>query len=135
MPEQHGRRTMITAAGNAVPGRHSLEMKMKRLSLAFATIALLLSACAEMPIPTDILGAAVPPDAASRTITIGPQTRYVNVAYGDTVRFVVDGHAFGYKFDGAWEVTSFDLRQVAPAGLLDHRVEAYIAPDDLNDDA
>lgn len=82
--------------------------------------------------PIDLLGDRVAPQSATHSVAIGPDTRYVNVGYGDTVRFVANGQSFGYDFDGAWSVSSFDLRRVAPPGMLDRRVMVYIEPDEYN---
>jgi hypothetical protein len=61
-------------------------------------------------------------------VEIQPSTQYVNVKQGQTVRFVSGKQEFAYKFDGAPDITSFDLRRVAPAGMLDHAVVAYVQP-------
>jgi hypothetical protein len=105
---------------------------MKRRTLPLATLGLLAAMAAHADVPTRLLGDVVPPAEATRTIRIDPATRYVNVNRGDTVRFVVNGQQFAYYFDGAEGETSFDLRQVAPPGVLNHRVVAYITPDPYN---
>lgn len=88
-------------------------------------LAAALGACAAA-VPTAMLGDVVPVQEASRTVAIGPQTRYVNVAYGEVVRFVADGQAFAFRFNGV-NRQPFDLQRVAPAGALDHSVMAYVA--------
>jgi hypothetical protein len=108
-------------------------MKARSFALALSGLFLAAGAHAAWPtVPLRLLGDTVSPGSASESIAIGPKTRYVNVSYGDIVRFVVAGKSFGYDFDGAWTVTSFDLRRIAPAGLLDHRVMVYIEPDEYN---
>ena len=77
----------------------------------------------------DLLGDPAPPSAATRTIVINPDNRYVNVEGGQIVKFVVGDRAFAWNFSGSLNVWSFDLTRVAPAGMLDHEVMAYIAPD------
>jgi hypothetical protein len=95
--------------------------------LAFA----LLSACASrsgIAPRADLLGQPAPPSAATYTIPITPGTRWVNVTGGDTVRFVVGDKAFAWNFTVSPIVSSFELNRVAPPGLLDHKVRAYVAP-------
>jgi hypothetical protein len=48
------------------------------------------------------------------------------------VRFVVGGHAFTWSFQtGGTRLAPFDLERIAPKGLLNHRVVAYVADDPL----
>lgn len=102
---------------------------MKKLSLALTMAALtgVMSAHAAT-IPVDLLGDVVDTAQATRSIDIQPSTRYVNVTHGEIVRFVAGGQTFAFNFDGADGAESFDLQRVAPAGLLDHSVVAYIQP-------
>jgi hypothetical protein len=79
----------------------------------------------------DFLGNPTPVSAAVRTIVITPNTKYVNVTGGETVRFVVDGNSFAWNFEVSPSVSSFDLNRTAPASVLDHEVIAYIAPNPL----
>ena len=94
-------------------------------------IVVLLSACAHRDInyPLAFLGDPAPLNAATETITIRPETRWVNVTGGDTIQFVVGEKSFAWTFNVARNVSTFDLRRVAPPGMLGHRVDAYIAPD------
>ena len=69
---------------------------------------------------------------ADRVIRIDPTTRWVNVTQNETVKFVVRTssgreESFVWRFDGLTGM--FDLRQAAPAGLLDREVDSYIAVD------
>lgn len=102
---------------------------MKRLFIH--TPVVLLCACAyqyaEPPIA--FLGDSAPLTAATKTIVIRPDSKWVNVTGGDTVKFVVGDKAFAWAFNVASSVRSFDLRRVAPSGMLDHQVQAYVAPD------
>jgi hypothetical protein len=78
--------------------------------------------------PTKLLGDSAPVTAAAdRVIHITPDTKYVNVVGGQTVKFDVNGQSFAWNFSGPETVTSFDLNRVAPAGVLDHKVTAYVA--------
>ncbi len=102
---------------------------MKRL---FILVAIgLISACAHRA-PEQMLalfGDPAPVEAATQTIVIRPETRWVNVTGGDTVKFVVGEKSFAWIFNVARTVNSFDLSRVAPPGVLDRHVEAYVAPD------
>jgi hypothetical protein len=91
--------------------------------------SVLLAACVSAPISPDFYGVEANPALGVRTIEIGPNTRYVNVEGGEIIRFVSAGKEFGWHFMVAPTVTSFSLDQVAPRGLLDHPVRAYVSPD------
>ena len=85
----------------------------------------------------DLLGMPVIDQSATlshqRTVTITPDTRWVNVDSGDTVRFAVGDQSFGWNFQASPNVATFDLNQVTPPGLLPHRVAVYVAPNRLYD--
>ena len=88
--------------------------------------------------PGSSIGQVVPLSGAMRTIPIDAKTKYVNVTAHETVKFVVNGNAFAMRFSGSSATTFafvpsvFDLAQLAPAGVLDHKVTVYVAPDPLN---
>ncbi|MBC7513710.1 MAG: CzcE family metal-binding protein [Herminiimonas sp.] len=63
-----------------------------------------------------------------RPLRIDAATRYVNVEGGEVIRFDVNGRSFSWSFSGPLAVTSFNLRRIAPPGMLDHDVIVYIAP-------
>ena len=93
-----------------------------------------LGACSSLPGSQprpDLLGTAVPAMATTRTITIAADTRYVNVTGGEIVRFTVGDKSFGWSFNGPVSITRFDLRKVAPPGLLQQAVFAYVAPNPM----
>ena len=105
---------------------------MKTTSLIPTVLALTLSLSALSSMaatPLKLLGDPAPAAVADRTITITPDTKYVNVEGGQTVKFDVGGKTFAWDFDGP--VTSFDLNRVAPPDLLDHMVTAYVSPNPL----
>jgi hypothetical protein len=108
-------------------------MKTESLIPTVVALTLSLSALSSMAAtPDELLGDPVPAAAAAdRTIAITPDTRYVNVQGGQTVRFDVGGQTFSWDFDGAETVGAFDLNQVAPPGLLDHPVTAYVSPNPM----
>jgi len=78
---------------------------------------------------TDLFGSPVPPGSGNRTISITPDTRHVNIEGGEIINFTVGDKTFSWSFFVASHIRSFDLNQVAPPGMLDHKVTAYIAPD------
>jgi hypothetical protein len=107
-------------------------MKTKSLVTAALMSALSLPALSAMAArPLDLLGDPAPDATAARTITITPDTRYVNVEGGQVVKFIAGGQSFTWDFDGADSVTAFDLNQVAPSGMLAHTVTAYVSPNPL----
>jgi len=80
-----------------------------------------------------VRGNAVSNDVrADRVIVVDANTRHVNVTGGSTVRFVVGGQSFTWNFqNGTANVIPFDLQLIAPKGLLDHAVTAYVADNPL----
>lgn len=105
-------------------------MKTKLLIPTVLALTLSLSTLSSMAaMHPNLLGEAAPAALASRTITITPDTRYVNVEDGQAVNFDVGGKTFTWAFNGP--ATSFDLNRVAPPGLLDHVVTAYVAPNPI----
>jgi hypothetical protein len=108
-------------------------MKIKLLVPAALALTLSVSALSSMAATVDVnlLGESVPATSAGRTISITPDTTYVNVQGGQTVNFDVGGKTFTWDFDGPDSVAAFDLNRVAPPGLIDHPVTAYVAPNPL----
>ncbi len=90
--------------------------------------ALIVSACATR-VPVELYGDPAPASAAQRTIVITPDTRHVNVEGGEIIRFVVEGREFGWSFNNALTINSFSLNAVAPPGLLNQPVHAYVSRD------
>ena len=83
------------------------------------------------------MGEVVPLSRAMRTIPIDAKTKYVNVTAHETVKFEANGNAFAVTFSGspattfAFVPSMFDLNQLAPLGVLNHKVTVYVAPDPL----
>jgi hypothetical protein len=75
----------------------------------------------------DLLGSPATSTAADYTVHIAPDTKYVNVKLGDTVRFVAGGKEFTWFFD-AENVWAVDLAQIAPTGMLERSFIAYVSP-------
>jgi hypothetical protein len=108
-----------------------METKSRaRAALALALTLPISSSMAAAP-RLDLLGDPAPTAAAGRTIAITPDTKYVNVQGGEVVRFDVGGHSFAWSFDGPVDVMTFDLARVAPSGMLDHAITAYVSPNPL----
>ena len=103
---------------------------MKRLFINSVVVSLLSAyALQNTERPISFLGDPAPLTEATETIVIRPNTKWVNVTGGDTVRFVVGDKSFAWRFNVASGISSFDLNRVAPPGILAHHVEAYVAPD------
>ncbi len=98
---------------------------------AIVTSALLCAACAQ---PQKAMtweqrwGDSATDSAATKTVVIGPETRFVNVTGGEVIKFVDGDRSFAWNFDGPYGY-AFELNRVAPPGVLDHRVTAYVDPD------
>lgn len=103
---------------------------MKRILTLLMTLALL-SACVAQraEVPVSFLGDPIPEAAAEKTIEILPQTKWVNVTGGENIRFVIEDKSFAWVFNVAATVNAFDLQRIAPPGMLDRPVTAYVAPD------
>jgi len=113
-----------------------MKPKLVVLTVVAMTLGFVnLSASAFMP--GSPMGEVVPLSGAMRTIPINAKTKYVNVTAHETVKFVANGNAFAINFSGSSATTfafvpsAFDLDQLAPTGVLDHKVTAYVAPDPL----
>ena len=113
-------------------------MKQKLVILAVtAMTSAFLHLSASAFTPGSPMGEVIPPSGAMRTIPIDAKTKYVNVTAHETVKFVANGNAFAITFSGSSATTFafvpsvFDLNQLAPAGVLNHRVTVYVAPDPL----
>lgn len=101
----------------------------KPLQIAATAILLAsLAACASPKRP-ELYGNPAPSIAAQRTIVITPETRWVNVEGGEVINFIVGDQMFAWDFYVGFTVSSFDLNDVAPPGILKQRVTAYLTPD------
>ncbi len=104
-------------------------MMLTSLTTIVLVMTLTLSACATPPSVVELYGQPALPSAANRTIVITPEMRYVNVEGGQIIRFVVGDKVFAWNFNTAGTVSSFNLNDVAPSGVLTQPVRAYVAPD------
>jgi hypothetical protein len=100
---------------------------MKLFMPAVASVALSVASLSALAMTNaDYYGQEASPTAAMRTITVGPNTRAVNVQRGEIAKIVVNGHEMVWDFDGT--LPSFDLRQIAPEGTIEQKLPVYIAP-------
>ena len=112
-------------------------MKTMRNHLAFLAVAgafaVAAPAFASHPAASPYFGTPVHDESVDRTITLDAGTRWVNVTGGETVRFVLGGKGFSWRFDmyGSFSpVLVFELREIAPAGILgDRAIKVYVSPD------
>lgn len=103
-------------------------MFIRSLILVFtALMALSIPALSEPRVA--LLGNPAPSNAATRTIVITPTTKWVNVEGGEVVNFVVGDKSFAWDFYVGAGIYKFDLSRVAPPGILDRRVDAYVSTD------
>jgi hypothetical protein len=82
---------------------------------------------------SDFRGSAAPAQTpVDQVVVVTDATRHVNVTGGSTVRFVVGDRSFSWSFqNGSAHVTPFDLQLIAPKGLLNHPVTAYVSDNPL----
>jgi hypothetical protein len=103
-----------------------MEISMKNIRLpALAAVAMLCTSVHAYP--TAVLGDAAPDSTQARTVTITPDTRSVDVDFGETVVFRTSDSRFAWRF--YTPARSFDLNQIAPAGALAQTVRVYVGPD------
>lgn len=83
----------------------------------------------------DLLGMPVIDQAAvqpgERTIAITPATGWINVTSGETVRFIAASQVFSWNFQVSPNVATFDLKQIAPPGVLTRPIPVYVTPNPL----
>jgi hypothetical protein len=73
-------------------------------------------------------------NAADRIVRLDGGSKWVNVAYGETVDFVVDGQngsarSFAWQFNVNPNLSHVDLSAVAPADFPDQGVRVFVTPD------
>lgn len=96
-----------------------------RTSAALAAIVLAGFAGAAIAKPS-LAPSAAPPEAATKTVVIKPTTKTVNVFENDIVLFKVGAKQFAINFDG--NNVFYDLRTLAPPGVLARKIKVYVAP-------
>ena len=81
-----------------------------------------------------VYGTPAEGDFTDRTVRLGSGSRWINVAYGETVRFIATGEngserSFAWRFDVSPALSHVDLSDVAPADLDVQKVRVFVAPD------
>lgn len=76
-------------------------------------------------------GSEAPASAATETIRLSQDTKYVNVNNGDTVDFISNGKSFTWHFDTFPGTTSLDLSQLGAKQLHADHVRVYIGANPL----
>jgi hypothetical protein len=100
-------------------------MKPTLLIPAVVSIALSVASLSAFALSdADSYGEAANPAAATRTIVVGPNTRWVNVTQGEIVKLVVNGQELVWHFDGA--LTSFKLGAIYSRDAAAQNVTVYI---------
>jgi hypothetical protein len=99
--------------------------------LMVATIAPLRSLQRDYP---NVYGTPADPASVGRIVRLGNGSHWVNVAYGESVKFIVKGddeseRSFAWRFDVEPNTSHVDLSDVAPADLPVHDVRVFVAPD------
>jgi hypothetical protein len=111
------------------------DMKIFSLMVIFIFTILLSSACvspSNQKPRIDLWGDPAKPAAATRAIVIRDNVGYVNVTGGEVIKFIVGDTAFAWNFNSSQEIPPFDLRHIAPSGvLINHQVLVYVAPNPL----
>ena len=72
-------------------------------------------------------GSTIPTAAATRQITLTPDTKWVNVKYGESVNFMAEGKPFAWNFLTLRSETSFDLATIAPKDINAQQIRVYVA--------
>lgn len=109
------------------------NVKTTIAAILFAAAVAPLAAMAHQPnvVASPALGSVAPAQAATRTITISPATKSINVEKGDVVTIDVDGKSFTWQFDTVRDSDRFALAAIAPAGISTHGVWVYVSPNSL----
>ena len=99
---------------------------MSKLSALLAIAGLAAAVSAQAAIPKSLYGTTVPDSSASRIIQLTPNTGALNVQWGQSDEFIDHGKSFAYDFDGPRADARVNLEHVAPAGVINHPVYAYV---------
>ncbi len=100
-------------------------MKLTLLIPAVASIALSVASLSAFALSdADLYGEAASPAAATRTIVVGPNTRWVNVTHREIVKLVVNGQELVWNFNGT--LPSFKLGAIYSRDAAAQNVTVYI---------
>ena len=107
-------------------------LNLNRTALLIASAAITFGANAAGPTgAASDFGAPAANSAATRTVTVKPSTRYINVTDGETVRFAIDGKQFSWHFSSWPSAQQIDLDKLAPKDTLASGVTVYVARNPL----
>jgi Heavy-metal resistance protein CzcE len=100
-------------------------------SLTVATTAPLSGLQREYP---SVYGTPAETDSVGQIVRLAGGAQSVNVAYGETVKFIVKGEngserSFAWRFNVSPVLSHVDLSEVAPADLPVRDVRVFVAPD------
>lgn len=113
-----------------------MNIRTAILSLAAVTASVPVFANAASCQETFRNGACIYGEPASgaydRTVDLSTKQR-VDVAYGETVKFVDQGSSFVWTFDGL-DQRAVDLAKIAPSGLDTHASTVYVAGKGYDDE-
>jgi len=117
--------------GDTWSALHSQATARSNRSPVVATTAPLSSLLRDYP---GTYGTPAQPDSADRIVRLSRSLRSVDVAYGETVKFIVDAEngaerSFAWRFDVSPVLSHVDLSDVAPADLPAQNVRVFVAPD------
>ena len=99
--------------------------------LAGAVLAALISGAAYPAVQVGqdtLLGESVSAESMiDKVVRIDAGTRWVNAVQNETVKFIVGGTTFAWRFPS--ERFAVNLKDIAPAGTVDRDIYVYLAPD------
>lgn len=100
------------------------------LSIAGAFV-LSAPAVAMHPAASPNLGTPIHSGSADRAVILTDDKKSVSVDGGETIKFVVNGQSFLWKFDTFNSIKfSFDFDRIAPQSVApDRPIRVYVAPD------
>lgn len=101
------------------------------LALGIASASFAAGAQSSVPSAGARYGQAAPANATRKEIVVTPDTRWVNVTDGETVRFVVGDQRFTWHVETYPNTTHFSLAAIAPSGVDVRRVTVYVASNPL----
>jgi hypothetical protein len=107
-----------------------MKAKLVASTLAGLGLGLLSATAGAITRPTSLMGDSAPLKYATRTVVLDSGTRHVDVLPNETVKFQTGAGDFAVNFNGSR--SGEDLRDVAPAGALDHTVRVYVMLDPLH---
>lgn len=109
---------------------HRIIRRAAAVLVATALIPLTVFAQVDNAATARPFGHVAAPSAASRTVTVTPDTRSVTVEQGDIVRFDIDGASLVWHFD-TLDTRSFDFAAIAPSALKPGRTRVYVRENPL----